>query len=361
MRFTLLAALALLFLAASCTNETLDQTTTLPDRYDAEHYEAMAEEMLAEDDEAPAFSEKPIAVSAQAKNGLAAAVAAASPGATILVETGLHIEDGPVIVDKRVKIIGEPGAIVEFDSEDTPGFPYVADPGFHILNTRWVRIENLTIRDADQSGATGILIENSDFTRIRNNVIEFFELGIAQYEGLGTRVRDNTITGKTSFGGIGVLNVAGSLMKIYDNTIANNLLDIFVGGSRGVIKSNHLTTSDGGNIGILLCTPSIGGVYLTLPSGETVAAPISANRWFLLRNYSENHLWNYLVIDNANNNYLINNEAQNAVPFDIEMAGDSERFGFFTPTSFSNLTISTGEPDVSVKVCGVDNVAIGEG
>ena len=358
MRLILFTTFGLLLLAAGCSTETLDQSTVLPDRYDADQYVRLAKEMLAEDGAEIEFRKKSVVVSPGA-NALQAAIDQAGSGGTVVLESGLHTESAAVVITQRVKITGEPGAIVEFDTKDGKGFPFVADPGFHILNAHQVVIENLTIRDEDQSGGTAIMIEGSHQTRIRNNVIEYFELGIAQYEGNSTRVHDNSITGKTSFFGVGVLNVVGENMKIYDNTIANNNLNIFVGDKGGLIKDNHLSTSDGSAFGILLCTPNIGGAYLTLPSGEVVAADESANQWLLLHNYSENHLWNYIVLDNANNNTLVNNDAANAGVLDIEMASESDRIGITTPTTFDNLTISTAFPDVKIKVCGDNNQAVG--
>ena len=66
-----------------------------------------------------------------------------------------------------------------------------------------------------------------------------------------------------------------------------------------------------------------------------------------------------LVIDGANQNYLVNNKAGNNGRYDIELAGDSERFGFFTPTS-RETTVDTGKyPDLTIKVCSVDDTVIG--
>jgi hypothetical protein len=360
MRFTLLTALGFLFLAASCANETLDQTTSLPDRYDAEHYVQLAEEMLAEDSAPIEFRKKPVTV-APGANQLQSAIDQAGPGGTVLLEAGMHTESDLVVITQRVKITGEPGAVVVFDTDETLGnLPFVADGGFHILNANQVVVENLTIRDADESGGTAIVIEGSQQTRIRNNVIEYFELGIAQYESNSTRVHDNSITGKTSFFGVGILSVSGENMKIYDNIITNNNLNVFVGDKGGLMKDNLFTTSDGAAIGVLLCTPNVrDGVYLALPSGQVVAAEVSANRWLLLHNYAENHVWNYLVLDNANNNTLVNNDAANALLVDIEMAGETDRIGVVTPTTFDNLTISSAYPDVTIKVCGVGNEAVG--
>lgn len=65
----------------------------------------------------------------------------------------------------------------------------------------------------------------------------------------------------------------------------------------------------------------------------------------------------YLVIDGANHNTLTNNFASNNVRVDYDFAGDSNRFGFFTPKCFNNTAhISKGN---TVKDCGDNNTITG--
>jgi hypothetical protein len=59
----------------------------------------------------------------------------------------------------------------------------------------------------------------------------------------------------------------------------------------------------------------------------------------------------------GNNNILINNRAKKSGLYDIELAGESQRFGFTTPTSFNNKVFQGR--DQLIKVCGVDNQAFG--
>ena len=67
----------------------------------------------------------------------------------------------------------------------------------------------------------------------------------------------------------------------------------------------------------------------------------------------------YLVIDGANNNLLLNNDASGNVSYDIELTGDSERFSFFTPFSFENKVVAGKFQSISIKDCGVDNTVKG--
>jgi parallel beta-helix repeat protein len=351
-----LAALGIV-LSLGCKKDLSQPTPQEDQLQDAQYFLELAEEMIAKDETEIEFRGTTVTVPAGSSNALQAAINTAGPNGIVVLAPGMHTEDGTVTVSHRVKITGQAGAVLEFNSSITGGFPYVVDPGLHILNAGYVIVENLTIQDADNAGSTGIFVQGSNQTRIRNNSIIGFELGIAMYQTNNTRIRNNTIDGEVSFGGVGILNVVGDNTLIYDNDVIDNGIEVFVGDKGGLLKDNFFSGT--GNIGILLCTPNIGGAYLVLPDGTTAVADESANEWLAINNYSENHVWNYLVIDNANNNNLVNNNAANAVLADIEMAGDSERFGFFTPTSFGNLTISTALPDVTIKVCGTDNDAIG--
>ena len=66
------------------------------------------------------------------------------------------------------------------------------------------------------------------------------------------------------------------------------------------------------------------------------------------------------MIDGANNNVLITNEGSGNVLYNIELAGDSNRFGFFTPSSFKNLFVAGSQKGLVVKNCGSNNVIIGK-
>ncbi len=285
-------------------------------------------------------------------------IEAAGEGGTVLLEAGLHKESATVLISERVRITGEEGAVLEFDSDDTSDFPYVAEPALHVKDASRVVIEGLTIMDTDTSGSVAILIESSFLTRIKDNRLIGYENSIVNQFGESTRVHGNEILSPKPLGGFGILSVNGKAFYAYNNYILAGNAGLFVGDEKGLLVNNHFTTTSG-SIGFLFCTPNIGGVYILLPSGEMAVAETSANRWLAWRNYAENFLWNYLVIDNANNNTLVNNRADNAGIADIELAGESERFGFFTPKAFDNLVLSQGEPDVTIKVCGEGNFAVG--
>jgi hypothetical protein len=96
-----------------------------------------------------------------------------------------------------------------------------------------------------------------------------------------------------------------------------------------------------------------------MPSGEAVGSDLSGEQWIARWNDTHDNLdAGYLVIDGANNNLLANNAAANNATYDIELVGDSMRFGFLTPFSFEN-TVFVESPSHTVKDCGVDNTVVG--
>jgi len=73
------------------------------------------------------------------------------------------------------------------------------------------------------------------------------------------------------------------------------------------------------------------------------------------------HSWGFQVIDGANRNVLQNNAAANNSVYDVEFAGDSTRYGFFTPASFNNVFKGASQKGLVVKDCGNNNTIKGKG
>jgi len=97
-----------------------------------------------------------------------------------------------------------------------------------------------------------------------------------------------------------------------------------------------------------------------LPGGELAGSDASAIQWRVIgNNASGNFDAGYLVIDGANNNRLADNDALSNGTYDIELAGDSFRFGFLTPKSFENSVIAGAFPNLKIKNCGENNTVVG--
>jgi hypothetical protein len=97
-----------------------------------------------------------------------------------------------------------------------------------------------------------------------------------------------------------------------------------------------------------------------LPGGKLAGSALSAVAWKIEDNHSTgNFNAGYLVIDGANNNRLKNNNASNNGTYDIELAGDSFRFGFLTPKSFDNKVVAGKYKNILIKDCGENNKVVG--
>ena len=95
----------------------------------------------------------------------------------MIVEAGIHTETSSVMITDPVTILGEEGAVIEFDSDPATTSLSRIDAGFHVKNTRQVKIQGLEIRDND-AGSTAILIEGSEHVSIEDNRITDFQFGV---------------------------------------------------------------------------------------------------------------------------------------------------------------------------------------
>lgn len=53
-------------------------------------------------------------------DALAAAIAAAGNNGTVIVESGMHVESAQVVINSRVSIVGEPGAVLQVATTPDP-------------------------------------------------------------------------------------------------------------------------------------------------------------------------------------------------------------------------------------------------
>jgi len=231
--------------------------------------------------------------------------------------------------------------------------PLALEPALHILNTRGVTISGLDMKPQNTPGGTAILIQDAPHTYIRHNDIEGFQFGIINEQGDHSRFTGNYIF---IAGGLanahGIVNVNGDEVWIIGNEVHNAVFGVWACDEDGIYTHNRTSRN---YIGLILCNvpPS-----LQLPSGEVTGSETPATRWRVQSNTSSNNLnVGYMVIDGATRNYLQHNRASNNGTYDIELVGDSERFGFFTPTSSDNLVWASS--NMTVKDCGEDNYVWG--
>lgn len=271
--------------------------------------------------------------------GLANAIAEAGPRGTVIVQTGLHEETGPVVVDTPVNIVGQPGAIIQ--TSTTPDFMSedLGEATLYIKGVNGVVLEGLTFQSLTDMSNLAIRIEDARGTVVRNNAITEHAYGILVLSGDHSKISSNEIIGSPDIQmvpSIGITNIKGNHTRIVDNDLSGFDLGMFVSGERGHMMFNELS---GINIGVLLCTFA--------PIAESPAAG-----WILANNNAhDNVLFGYLVTDFAHDNFLVNNAASNNGVADILLTG-----GDFP--SNENTVVVGSHTDIKVIDEGIDNTVI---
>lgn len=294
-------------------------------------------------------------VPAGSVNALAAAVAAVGEGGVVRLKAGVHHEDHTVEINHQVSVVGEPGAILISDTQ--PGLAIgVMDAALYLHNASGVIIHGLEILPKDEIGGTAIFTEQVPGAIISQNTMRRHEFGVIVHHGDRTAIKDNTIVASSGWqtGEIieadGVIIVNGAFVEVSGNYVSNAVLGLFLSDRKGIAIDN---TTMGNFIGVLLCNVPLA---VPKPGGGLISSETPGTRWIIRGNQTtDNFDIGILAIDGANNNLIVNNTGGNNGRYDIELAGDSERFGFFTPTSFENKVVVGQDTDAVVKDCGVND------
>ncbi len=307
-----------------------------------------------------------VTVPAGSVDALAGAIDAAGANGTVILEAGTHTESGGVVIDAPVSIVGEPGAVLASNTTPATDYPLEVEAALYVLGTSRVSIQGLELRPADAAeGNTAILIEESSNVSIRNNVItgtdiggalRGYQFGVLIQHGRHVEVRGNTIFTTSSWltGEVpeahGIVVINGAFARLSDNQVANGLFGIWACDANGRADHNTISASF---VGLILCNVPDGNFLI---SGSTGGSERPATGWQVHSNLaSGNFDAGYLVIDGANSNHLSNNAAADNGTYDIELTGDSYRFGFLTPKSYDNQVTAGSHPGLVVKDCGMDN------
>ncbi|UCD49459.1 MAG: right-handed parallel beta-helix repeat-containing protein [Phycisphaerales bacterium] len=294
-----------------------------------------------------------VTVPAGSVDQLAAAIAEAGPGGQVVLEAGVHKESGTVLVDTTVSIVGQDGAVLEAATTPGSAIPVAVEPALHI-KAAGARVSNLSIRAP--KGATAncaILIEDAPDVEISDNTITDHQLGILIQNGHRAQIQGNRIrivsTPDSGLPENGIVVINGDYVTIRDNWVSHAFVGIFLSGSQGDASGNTTTESF---LGVIFCNPT----ELYAISGQPAVAHTAATGWIVYQNASFANSWGYIVIDGANNNTLVNNSAALNAMYDIELAGDSMRFGFLTPASYDNMVVQGLDyQGLKVKDCGTNN------
>lgn len=295
----------------------------------------------------------PVILPAGSVNGLAPALAAAGPNGTVIVKSGPHTESGMVTVSHKVRIIGEPGAVMVFSINPSPEGAVIL-PAIRILNANHVTIWGLEIRPSGVAGGTAILIQNSSHATIANNFFRDQELGVFVQYGNHATIWGNTVTCVPTLDlPMGIIVCNGKHGLIADNNVSGGVFGIWPCDEKGIVMNNFVHANF---VGLILCKVPVGW---TLPGGQVVGSDLPSIKWLAVNNRAANNDWGYLIIDSANKNLVVNNAATNSGVYDVEFTGDTFRFGFLAPASFNNLFVAGSHPNIGVKNCGINNTIIG--
>ena len=303
-----------------------------------------------------------IVVPAGSTNALVKAITDAGEGGIVYLKSGLHTETSNITIKQRVVLIGEDGAVLKIQA---PLTPYDANgiltlkPGIHFFNAPRSLVQNIDIQPIGPNGGEALLFENSDQSGVMFNKTADFQFSFIveksnQMTIMGNKLVSNTLWQTDPLIECdAILNINGLSTYIANNEISNALSGTFSSDWYGTFANNTMKNNF---LGIILCKFVENSVKL--PSGELTGAKKSCGYWKVRNNISTDNVgFGYLVIDGANNNILEGNQATRNGFYDIELAGDSNRFGFFTPTSFKNtLHALAGQ---KVKNCGNNNTIVG--
>jgi hypothetical protein len=304
---------------------------------------------------------KVVNLEAGSVDGLAAAIAAAGVNGVVLVKAGTHTESNTVRVEQSVRIVGEPGAILISTTSPlaAPTDPF--DPAIHVVGAADVIVMGLTMRPSGAVGGVGILIEGAPNATIYKNTIEEYSYGVVTDHANDVKIWKNTIPSSFAWttGGIpesiGIFCMSGDRADVANNDCSRGLANYFVSGADGKLTSNR---AHDGYIGFMLCHPPHDSYIL--PSGAFVDPESPAKNWVTRNNDArDNANIGYLVIDGSHHNLLQANSASNNALYDIELTGESLRFGFLTPLSHDNTVKAAPFGNLKIKNCGENNVVIG--
>jgi nitrous oxidase accessory protein NosD len=300
---------------------------------------------------------KVVEVPAGSNNALAAALAAAGPNGTVLLKSGLHTESGTVEITQTVTLAGETGAVLQSDTKPSLASDDALQPALWVHGASNVVIRDIEMRPAGAIGGTGVLLHNADNASVFNDNIHDVEFGVLAEKANQAKVWSNRIACSTGWLGgaipeaLGITIVNGTNALMANNQVTGGTFGIWPCDAGGKVLGNK---ASGCLEGIILC--KVPAWSFELPDGSYAGSAQSTTRCLAQGNETFNNFAaGILVIDGANNSRVVENNSHNNGSYDVELSGDSYRFGFLTPSCF-NCTFTAGPyPNVKVKNCGNNN------
>jgi nitrous oxidase accessory protein NosD len=293
-----------------------------------------------------------IIIPANSIDALSTAINSIPVNGTIILAAGNHTLSGSAIINKKINIRGEDGTKLIL------GMPALQEvgaihSGIHFKGGHEATIENIEFVPDDDIGGNVILVENSNNVRISDITMINFEFGILIEKSNNTEINNTTITGHSSWQPdlsnpvYGLVVVNGDDTKVSKNHFSNCIFGAWNCGKNGSYTDN---TTTGNYIGMILCNVP---ASFPLANGNVIGSDTPATNWSATKNNSFGNFYTgYSVTDGSDGNFLSDNLSSANGGYDYEVLGDSNIFGFFTPTA-SNTTVILGQGQ-SIKDCGVN-------
>ena len=279
-------------------------------------------------------------------------------GGMVILNAGTHYNSGTIhIHDKKVRLLGLGKAELIVDTEATTTKGYVQS-AIHIKDADKSSIINIDIKPKEDIGGTGIFIQDSDKAIVYHSSITDHEFGIMVDQSDKTRIYHNHIVGHPRWIAsnlaeevYGIMIVNGKKSSIVGNRLSNTIFGSWLCDEDGRYFGN---SSEGNFIGSILCNiPQ----YIPLKDGSIIGSEIPATNWISMGNSSNDNLYTgYSITDGSNGNILSRNSSSGNGAYDIEAMGDTNFFGFFTPTAKNNKVILNRNQ--TIKDCAENTMII---
>jgi nitrous oxidase accessory protein NosD len=302
-----------------------------------------------------------VEVPAGSANALAAAFAAAGVNGTVLLKSGLHTESGTVEITQKVTLAGEVGAVLESATSPVLAPGQAVQPALWVHGASGVVIHDIEMRPATAIGGCGVLLDGAEQASVFANNIHDIQYGVIVDRSDRAKIWSNRVACSTGWltgaipEALGITVDIGEGVVIADNRVTGALFGIWPCDGGGQVFSNK---ASGCLIGIILC--KVPANSFLLPSGSFAGPTWSTYQCTTQGNETfGNFTAGILAIDGAHDSRIVDNNSHDNGTYDVEMSGDSFRFGFLTPTSVNCNFVAGSFPGVHVKNCGNGNTVVG--
>jgi len=302
---------------------------------------------------------KVVEVPAGSADALAAALTAAGTNGTVVLKSGVHTESGTVEITNTVTLAGETGAVLESTTNPLPADE--VHPALWVHGASGVVIRGIEMRPAGAIGNTGVLLHNSPNASMFGNNIHDYEYSVVVEKSNSVKIWSNRIACSTAWLGgaipeaLGITVVNGSNAVIADNNVTGGVFGIWPCDEGGKVLANKASSC---LEGIILCR--VPAWSFELPDGQYTGSAQSTTRCLAQGNETfGNFADGIIVIDGAHDSRVVDNNSHDNTAYDVELSGDSYRFGFLTPSSYNCTFVAGTHPSVKVKNCGSNNTVNG--